>query len=628
MALKNDEKNINILFRQCDSGTTQPQTPSPCSRQRGFTPQLLNIVCDGSIAEPVRQAAVIYFKNAVVRLWEVDEEAGEKSGNLDVCLADNDKALIKEGILDAVCAASESLRTQLCIAVQQIIRMDFPDRWPQFIAQLTTKLSNPPDASVLSAGLLMLYRLSKVYEFKRNKDRDDIAGPISKLEPFVYYHCNQLLNNQSAGSVLIQSQGLKIIYVLTQFSIHFEMLAVPRLDVWIKFSIDVLMRECPQELSSLEDKDERAHTVWWKCKKWAAKILDRIFDRYGSPNQVEKQYAAFANHFLVNWSRPALAAMLMILNAHRNGIFVSDRVLFLALSFTNTAVAHSHCWRTMKPHALELIKTVLFHLMSYTKADEEMWEDNAAEFVRFKFDIFEDLHNPAAGAGALLRGLAKRKDIVQPVLSFAVQVLQQSSNSYEVEGALRMIGELNQHLTKSKKYKKDVERMLDALVISRLHDPSKFIRARAAWCLKEYSDTFFHTKSIIVKAIDGLIQIMCDPNEELPVKVESALAIQSFLEDQERAHALTKPHVRSLVLQILDIVSKAQIDEVIGVVDELLEQFVEEVIPVAAEVAEHLVFLHHLRPKLSLYVRVAFASFGLGVSSRQLGQGDPMNDSL
>ncbi|EYC15034.1 hypothetical protein Y032_0038g3595 [Ancylostoma ceylanicum] len=89
-------------------------------------------------------------------------------------------------------------------------------------------------------------------------------------------------------------------------------------------------------------------------------------------------------------------------------------------------------------------------------------------------------------------------------------------------------------------------------------------------------------------AVDGLIQIMCDENEELPVKVESALAIQSFLEDQERAHAVVKPHVRALVLQILDIVSKAQIDDVISVVDELLEQFVEDVIPVAAEVAEHL----------------------------------------
>ncbi|RCN38554.1 hypothetical protein ANCCAN_15540 [Ancylostoma caninum] len=156
--------------------------------------------------------------------------------------------------------------------------MDFPDKWPQFISQLTAKLSNPPDASMLSAGLLVLYRLAKVYEFKRNKDRDDIAGPVSKLEPFVYYHCHQLLNNQSAGAILIQIQGLKIVYVLTQFSIHFGMLAVPRLDEWIKFSIDILARECPSELDSIEDKDERAHTVWWKCKKWAAKILDRVFD--------------------------------------------------------------------------------------------------------------------------------------------------------------------------------------------------------------------------------------------------------------------------------------------------------------------------------------------------------------
>ncbi|KIH66918.1 hypothetical protein ANCDUO_02753 [Ancylostoma duodenale] len=206
----------------------------------------------------------------------------------------------------------------------------------------------------------------------------------------------------------------------------------------------------------------------------------------------------------------------------------------------------------------------------------------------FASNIFEDLHNPAAGAGALLRGLAKRKDIVQPVLAFTIQILQQSSDPCEVEGALRMIGELNHQLTKSKKYKKDVERMLDALIISRLRDPSKFVRARAAWCLKEYSDAHFHTKSIIVKVVDGLIQIMCDANEELPVKVESALAIQSFLEDQERAHAVVKPHVRTLVLQILEIVSKAQIDDVISVVDELLEQFVDEVIPVAAEVAEHL----------------------------------------
>ncbi|KHJ98532.1 Importin-beta protein [Oesophagostomum dentatum] len=225
-------------------------TAVECSKQRGFTPELLNICCDASIAVPVRQAAVIYFKNTIVRLWETSDDSDDSDKN-DFCLSDEDKALVKSGIIDAVCAADECLRAQLCIAIQQIIRMDFPEKWPQFVPQLTTKLSNPPDASILSAGLLILYRVAKVYEFKRNKDRDDIAEPISKMEPFVYYHCHQLMANQSAGSVLIQIQGLKIIYVLTQFSIHFGMLPTPRLDEWIQFSIDILGRECPAEASSL-----------------------------------------------------------------------------------------------------------------------------------------------------------------------------------------------------------------------------------------------------------------------------------------------------------------------------------------------------------------------------------------
>ncbi|EYC15040.1 hypothetical protein Y032_0038g3600 [Ancylostoma ceylanicum] len=91
---------------------------------------------------------------------------------------------------------------------------------------------------------------------------------------------------------------------------------------------------------------------------------------------------------------------------------------------------------------------------------------------------------------------------------FFIQILQQSSDPCEVEGALRMIGELNHQLTKSKKYKKDVERMLDALIISRLRDHSKFVRARAAWCLKEYSDAHFHTKSIIVKFDENFLPVL------------------------------------------------------------------------------------------------------------------------
>lgn len=136
---------------------------------------------------------------------------------------------------------------------------------------------------------------------------------------------------------------------------------------------------------------------------------------------MEKQYAEFANHFLTNWSRPALETMLMILNAHRNGVYVSDRVrsslcrvepsvvsfvfskvLFLALSFTNTAVAHSHCWRTMKPHALVCEFTLSCGLNSiffcYIKIGREI-------FVSWSLSARDDFH------GVVLMVLNGRKRV-------------------------------------------------------------------------------------------------------------------------------------------------------------------------------------------------------------------------
>nr|CDJ83806.1 Importin-beta domain containing protein [Haemonchus contortus] len=330
------------------------QRCNQCAKQQGFVPELLNIIADGNVPEPVRQSAAIFFKMSVGRSWEVieDDEDSDDNAEDQGCLSEEDKNVIKANIVNAICEATEPARIQLAIAIQNIIRMDYPAKWPGFMDHLFTKISNPANASVLSAGLTVLYSVGKVYEFKRTKDKDVIAAPVSKIEPLVFYHCKQMLDNQSAEAVIIKKQGLKIIYVMTQFSIHFGMLSFERLDDWIQFSISCLSQECPAELNSIDDREERAQTVWWKCKKWAMKLLDRIFDRYGSPNQVPTGYADFAKHFLAKWSSPVLEVIMILLNAQRNNVYVSDRVLHHALSFAQTAVAHSFCWRIVKPHAL------------------------------------------------------------------------------------------------------------------------------------------------------------------------------------------------------------------------------------------------------------------------------------
>ena len=54
------------------------------------------------------------------------------------------------------------------------------------------------------------------------------------------------------------------------------------------------------------DREERQELSWWKIKKWAIRILNRIFDRYGTPANCSKEYSEFANFFLKGYSSKCL----------------------------------------------------------------------------------------------------------------------------------------------------------------------------------------------------------------------------------------------------------------------------------------------------------------------------------
>ena len=51
--------------------------------------------------------------------------------------------------------------------------------------------------------------------------------------------------------------------------------------------------------------------------------------------------------------------------------------------------------------------------MSYTEADAELWDSDPYEYVRVKFDIFEDFVSPVSAAQTLLHSVCKkRKDVL------------------------------------------------------------------------------------------------------------------------------------------------------------------------------------------------------------------------
>ena len=125
-----------------------------------------------------------------ITYFQIDDEE-ETNKEKSFFLADQDKLFIKANLVEAICASSDAakwvsilgalrkrlrseleefivicdadFRVQLCTALQQIVRQDFPDKWPELIPKLASLLATA-DGNNWLGGLLTIYKLSKVYE--------------------------------------------------------------------------------------------------------------------------------------------------------------------------------------------------------------------------------------------------------------------------------------------------------------------------------------------------------------------------------------------------------------------------------------------------------------------------------
>ena len=96
-----------------------------------------------------------------------------------------------------------------------------------------------------------------------------------------------------------------------------------------------------------------------------------------------------------------------------------------ALNYVNTGVSHSLTWKLIKQHILEIVKDILFPIMSYTESDAELWETDPFEYVRVKFDIFEDFVSPVTAAQTLLHSVCKkRKDVLPKTMAMLLAIVQ------------------------------------------------------------------------------------------------------------------------------------------------------------------------------------------------------------
>lgn len=582
------QKLVNML-----QGTIHPETREIAEKQLNevhkiieFSPTLLFTVMDESHPFPVRQAGVIYLKNMVIQFWQ-QREPESPIEQAQFCIHEKDKLFIRENIIKAMIKSPELIRVQLGVCLSTILKNDYPGKCDSVIEEMVQYLSMD-DASVWYGALVAVYQLIRNYEYKKPEERGPLDKAMAVLLPLMYQRIYQLLPDATEPSVLLQKLILKCFHALVQYHLSLDLLNQDVFTQWMAVFQSIADRPVPPSVDQL-DIEDRPEAAWWKVKKWALHILSRIFDRYGNPGSVVKHYVQFSDWYLKTFSAGILKTLLNILNQYRQGQYISPRVLQQTLNYVNTGLCHSISWKVLKPHMEGIVQGVLFPLMCYTDEDDALWKDDPYEYIKLKFDVFEDFISPVTAAQTVLHtSCKKRKEVLPKTMAFCMQKMQLADvDARQKDGALHMVGTVAEILLKKKMFKDKMELMLVTHVFPEFQNSLGYMRARANWVIHTCSETKFKQDQNLYTALNMTRECLIN-DKELPVRVEAAFALHALISDNEKAKNFIQPHVKDIIEALLVVIRETENDDLTNVMQKLIHTYEEMVAPIAVEITKHL----------------------------------------
>ncbi|KAF9586016.1 hypothetical protein BGW38_010410 [Lunasporangiospora selenospora] len=555
---------------------------------QGTLLQSMQIIGSDESELHVRQAASIYFKNAIRRYWF---EMETTPAHLKI--SDGDKDAIKSNILQLIAAAPAVVRTQLVTVLGVILSNDFPTKFPGYLAQVQTLLQSQ-DPKIVFVGLLGLKEVLRVYKFKI-EDREPLDEIIANFFPAIQQIGAGLItaNNVEAAEML------KIIFKCYHYTIQVDLssrqMDSASLIPWGTLFIQMVEKTIPAEGLPTDPEELEKHP-WWKAKRWAFQCLNRLYTRYGNPTALtsNSKFKAFAKAFTANFAPNILTSYLKQVELWvAKQSWLSPRVLCLIGNFFEESVKDKSIWAIIKPHSETLISHFVFPQLCFTADNEALWVDDPVEYVHSRIDMLEDFTSPSTAAVNFLTIMARyRRNAFMQALNLANSALQkynespaEAKNPREKDGALVMVGSLSSLILRKKSLSSMMEPFFVNHVFPEFKSQHPFLRARACEMINQFSDLDFEDPNNIAIAFAGLMDCLRDP--ELPVKVTAALALRPMIRHEAILEAM-KPHLQFIMHELLAMTNQIDVDTLSEVMEEFVEVFAQDLAPFAVQLCEQL----------------------------------------
>ena len=177
--------------------------------------------------------------------------------------------------------------------------------------------------------------------------------------------------------------------------------------------------------------------------------------------------------------------------------------------------------------------------------------------------------------------------ILDKSMAFCMQELNKEDALCK-DRALHMIGCLSENLCKKKAYKSQIEGLMTTQVIPHLSSSTPFLRGRACWMVHRFAHIKFKNTNNAIHVAQLLLNLL-HADQDLPVKVEAALALHDLQAEQEKVKEFLVAHIRQIFTDLLSLIRVTEVDDINSCLQNLVYSFEEHVKPLAFEMTSHLV---------------------------------------
>mmetsp|Transcript_24695 Transcript_24695/g.58398 ORF Transcript_24695/g.58398 Transcript_24695/m.58398 type:complete len:974 (+) Transcript_24695:152-3073(+) len=340
------------------------------TRTPGFLLQLLQLIANANANVTVRQAAAVYYKNAVKTAWDDSKELEERK---NIVISPQDRTTMKTNLVELMCTVPPQIQAQVSESISIIAEVDYPEKWDDLLPKLVAKFDSA-DASVVNGVLKTADSIFRRFCHVQRSDAlygviiytlNHIQEPVLKLLMQTATQADALVNDPN--QLKLKMETLRLVTSIL-YSLVYQDLPEYYEDNMTHL-MGVLKKYLQYDNPALVDNDEEDEPG--PIDKLQSAIIDilKLF--------IERDEEPFQSFI------PEFTTLIWNLLISKTTYPKHDQVVVTSMKYLNILVGRQIYRDLFKETATlqQIVANIVIPNMTIRESDEENFEDNPQEYI-------------------------------------------------------------------------------------------------------------------------------------------------------------------------------------------------------------------------------------------------------